>query len=58
MVRCRNAKVETAVLAGIRGGDYAVLTAGKSYSLTVYTVYRREYFGTIGDFYVYVADFR
>lgn len=43
-------------LAGIKGNDYGVLKRGRSYSLTLYLVYRREYFGAIGDYYVYVAD--
>ncbi len=43
-------------LAGIKGGDYAVLKKGKQYRLTLCLVYRREYFGLIGDYYVYVAD--
>ncbi len=36
-------------LAGVRGGDAAILKQGKRYQLTVYLVYRREYFGFIGD---------
>ncbi len=43
-------------IAGIKGGDYAALKRGKSYRLTLCLVYRREYFGLIGDYYVYVAD--
>ncbi len=43
-------------LAGIRGNDYRALKKGTSCTLTLYTVYRREYFGAIGDYYVYVAD--
>lgn len=45
-------------LAGIGGGDYGLLQVGKSYTLTVYAVYRREYFSTIGDFYVFVGQVR
>jgi hypothetical protein len=43
-------------LAGVRGNDYGALKKGRSYTLTLYMVYRREYFGAIGDYYVYVAD--
>jgi hypothetical protein len=45
-------------LAGVRGGDAAMLKKGKRYRLDVYLVYRREYFGFIGDYYVYVAAVR
>ncbi|OHD70400.1 MAG: hypothetical protein A2177_15325 [Spirochaetes bacterium RBG_13_68_11] len=45
-------------LAGIRGRDAAILKPGKRYQLTVYLVYRREYFGFIGDYYVYVSAIR
>jgi hypothetical protein len=45
-------------LAGIRGGDAAILKPGKRYQLIVYLVYRREYFGFIGDYYVYVSAIR
>ena len=43
-------------LAGIKSGDYAALKRGKQYRLTLCLVYRREYFGLIGDYYVYVAE--
>ena len=45
-------------LAGISGGGYGALAKGRRYTLTIGLVYRREYFGTIGDYYVYVADVR
>jgi hypothetical protein len=45
-------------LAGVRGGDPATLVKGKRYRVTLYLVYRREYFGFIGDYYVYVTDIR
>jgi hypothetical protein len=45
-------------LAGILRGDAAVLKPGTRYRLTLYLVYRREYFGLIGDYYVYVASWR
>ena len=45
-------------LAGIKGGCPCVLKAGSRYDLTVYLVYRREYFGFIQDCYVYVAEYR
>jgi hypothetical protein len=45
-------------LAGIRCGDPGVLEPGKRRRVTLYLVYRREYFGFIGDFYVYVTDIR
>ncbi len=45
-------------LAGITGGDYGILKPGRSYRLTVFRVYKREYFGLIDDSYVYVAAVR
>lgn len=42
-------------LAGIVGGDPAVLKPGRRTPVTLYLVYRREYFGFIGDWYVYVT---
>lgn len=45
-------------LAGIRGGDAAILAAGKPYRITLYLVYRREYFAFIGDYYAYVGVVR
>jgi hypothetical protein len=45
-------------LAGVRGGDPGILKPGKRYRATLYLVYRREYFGFIGDYYVYVTDIR
>ncbi len=43
-------------LAGIKGGCACVLKKNVHYDLTVYVVFRREYFGLIKDYYVYVAD--
>lgn len=45
-------------LAGIRGGDYGILKKGKRYRLDLCLVYRREYFGLIGDYYVHVVNAR
>jgi len=45
-------------LAGIAGGDYGLLKAGRKLRLELCLVYRREYFGFIGDFYVYVLSVR
>ncbi len=45
-------------LAGVRGGDPGILKPGKRYRVSLYLVYRREYFGFIGDYYVYVTDLR
>ena len=45
-------------LAGIVGHDPGTLVPGRRYVLTVCLVYRREYFGFIGDYYVYVAAVR
>lgn len=45
-------------LAGIAGGDYGVLKPGRKYRLELCLVYRREYFGLIGDYYVYVKSVR
>lgn len=41
-------------LAGIKGGDYGILSPGRTFKVTLALVYRREYFGFIGDYYVYV----
>jgi len=45
-------------LAGIAGGDYGLLNAGKRRRLALCLVYRREYFGLIGNYYVYVLSAR
>ncbi len=45
-------------LAGIAGGDYGILKPGKMYRLDLCLVYRREYFGLIGNYYVYVMSVR
>jgi len=45
-------------LAGVVGGDAATLKPGVRYRIVMYLVYRREYFGFIGDYYVYVASAR
>jgi hypothetical protein len=45
-------------LAGIVGGDASILKTGRRCRASMYLVYRREYFGLIGDYYVYVAGVR
>jgi len=45
-------------LAGIIGGDASILKRGTRYRLVMYLVYRREYFGLIGDYYVYLGSVR
>jgi hypothetical protein len=45
-------------LAGIASGDYRLLKPAKKLDLQLCLVYRREYFGLIGDFYVYVLSAR
>ena len=45
-------------LAGIAGGDYGLLRPGRKLRLELCLVYRREYFGLIGDHYVYVLAVR
>jgi hypothetical protein len=45
-------------LAGIAGGDYGALKPGRKLRLELCLVYRREYFGLIGDYYVYVMSLR
>jgi hypothetical protein len=45
-------------LAGIAGNDYSRLKPGTRYELMLYLVYKREYFGAVSDYYVYVADFK
>jgi len=43
-------------LAGIAGDDAARLQEGRRYRILAYVVYRREYVGFIGDYYVYAAE--
>jgi hypothetical protein len=43
-------------LSGIRGNNYGILKQGQRYRLTLYLVYKREYFGLISDCYAYIAD--
>jgi hypothetical protein len=45
-------------ISGIKGDDFSVLTAGKHYQLDIYLVYKREYFGLIPNYYVYVEGFK
>lgn len=45
-------------VAGIKGDDLNTLKVGKRYQLLIYLVYKREYFGLIPDYYVYIAEFR
>ncbi|HTO22230.1 MAG TPA: hypothetical protein VMQ10_07075 [Spirochaetia bacterium] len=45
-------------LAGIVGGDYALLREGRTYVLDLCLVYRREYIGFVQDYYVYVSGIR
>lgn len=45
-------------IAGITGNDYSRLKPGMQYELMIYLVYKREYFGAVSDYYVYIADFR
>jgi len=40
-------------IAGIKSGDFKYLTPGK---YKVYLVYKREYFGLIPDYYVYIGE--
>jgi hypothetical protein len=42
-------------VAGIVNNDYSRIRPNKTYELTIYLVYRREYFGFIPDYYVYIA---
>jgi hypothetical protein len=42
-------------LAGVVGGDPRILEAGRRTRVTLYLVYRREYFGFIGDWYVTIG---
>lgn len=43
-------------IAGIAGSDYKLLKPGTRHELTLYLVYKREYFGFIQDHYVYIAE--
>jgi hypothetical protein len=45
-------------LAGIAGDEYGLLKPGKEYRLQLCLVYRREYFGFIGDYFAYVLGVR
>lgn len=40
-------------IAGIKGDDLSILQPGK-YKLKLYLVYKREYFGSIKNYYVYI----
>lgn len=40
-------------IAGIQGDDLSILQPGK-YKLKLYLVYKREYFGPIGNYYVFI----
>lgn len=40
-------------IAGIQGDDLSILQPGR-YKLKLYLVYKREYFGFIGNYYVYI----
>lgn len=42
-------------VAGIVNDDYRRVRPNKTYELTIYLVYKREYFGFIPDYYVYIA---
>lgn len=39
----------------VAGGDFASLQPGRTYELTVYLVYKREYFGHIQNWFVHIA---
>lgn len=43
-------------VAGIRGGDFSRFSPSQCYRMTVYLVFRREYFAFIPNYYVYIAD--
>ncbi|MGC8758282.1 MAG: hypothetical protein ACP5QX_07585, partial [Caldisericaceae bacterium] len=43
-------------IAGIREGIFDSLKPGNIYETIICLVYKREYFGFIPDYYVYVAD--
>lgn len=43
-------------VAGIRGGDFSVFAPSRRYRMTLYLVFRREYFGFIPSYYVYIAS--
>ena len=45
-------------LAGIVGGDYAILREGRRYVIDLCLVYRREYIGFMQDHYVYISGIR
>ncbi|MGC8495140.1 MAG: hypothetical protein ACP5SH_25765 [Syntrophobacteraceae bacterium] len=41
-------------VAGVVNGDYGRIKPNGAYKLTIYLVYKRQYFGFIPDYYVYV----
>lgn len=43
-------------VAGIRGGDFSHFSPSQRYRMTLYLVFRREYFSFIPNYYVYIAD--
>lgn len=43
-------------VAGIRGGNYKSLKANKTYRITIYLVYPRDY--SFPSYYVYIEDFK
>lgn len=45
-------------VAGIVDDDYSRIKLNHRYELTIYLVYKREYFGFIPDYYVYIAKVR
>ncbi len=45
-------------VAGVEHGDYGRIKPNGAYKLTIYLVYKRQYFGFIPDYYVYVDRVR
>ncbi|MCS7241974.1 MAG: hypothetical protein N2205_01530 [Candidatus Caldatribacterium sp.] len=43
-------------VAGIRGGTFSHFLPSRRYRMTLYLVFRREYFAFIPNYYVYIAD--
>ncbi len=41
-------------VAGVVNGDYSRIKPNRAYKLTIYLVYKRDYFGFIPDYYVYI----
>ncbi|MGQ9843107.1 MAG: hypothetical protein ACUVRK_06020 [Spirochaetota bacterium] len=44
-------------IAGIKNNNYNVFKTSRKYELVIYLVYKKEYFGFIPNYYVYIAEY-